>query len=370
MAVKRMSEKESLHFSLDMNWINFAEGDDVAWKDAGRLSQILLPLQTRGFWDGPGRLVETSTDKEIKVENLEAIAREVASGKGEFYRATLDNSALPCQLKIILFKGRFELEVELWVAPSDHDGIIEKINQLAVEINDIVLRFGNIGPVFALRLPDFDYPRPLPPRVDAWWPPNSLAYYVSTAHFSERAGASLKMLELLKETPLLPGMVRKEHGDLLVIQATDNVQDRESLAMQLHRLELWIGKTLELGFDRNFQSNGAQRARILSKDVVKPFSFYDASTKTGYKVVAEDRDDELDAETWKELEEALQLRALPDGRPVEATRVAFVEREAALKHLPKIRELGGSGVLYLGKEGDLWDPEPAGNWIRVDWEKV
>lgn len=365
-----MSAKESLHFSLDMNWINFAEGDETGWKDVGRLNTILLPLQSRGFWDGPGQLVETSTGEQIQVDNLQEIAREVASGKGEFYSAVSDDPARPCRLRFILFKGRFELEIEFWAAPDDQELSLDKINLLAVEINSIVLQYGNIGPVFALRLLDFDYPRPLPPRLAVWWPPNAIVYYVSAAHFSQRSSDGLAMLALLKDAPLPQGLIRRQHDDLLVIQAAEKLEPREELEQQLYKLEVWIGKTLNLRFDQKYQANGDQRTDIWSKEVVKPFSFYDASTRTGYKVVAEDRDDELDAETWKELEEVLPLRALPDGRPVDATRVVLVERVAALKHLPRIRELGGSGVLYLGQDGALWNPEPPGRWIRTNWDEV
>jgi hypothetical protein len=242
---------------------------------------------------------------------------------------------------------------------------LNTIVQLAIDLNNSVNGLGMIGPVFNLSLPGLKYPRPLPPRKSAQWPPNVLVYFLSRTYYESGTPAvSRETFELLRRESLPTGAIRREVGDLLIIQATDQLTEEAKLKQQLSALERWIGRVLDLPRDEDFSAEGDQLWRVYRSDRVKPFSFYDEPTKTAYKVVAETGENKLDEETRSELGEILKLRQLPDGRPIKSTMVIFAFPDGAKANLELIRELGGSGVLYRDSEGDFWNPDPPGDWIR------
>ena len=365
-----MSKETAIHLVLEIRYMNFTDGPRAWWKDDGRLDALLIPIQEKVFLDIPCQLQIESKKKRLRLDRLKDIAPEIVNaGKGS-YEITGDDPKRPRRLNPFVGEASFEVELEVWIGPDDLQPTPNDFTTMAVELNNACLKHGTIGPTFTLRWYDPDYPRPLPPRFDRAWPPGAVAYYLSAAYYLNQSADKQATFPLLRDAPLPQGLIRQQYDDLLVIQAAEKFEPRKEFELNLYKLELWIGKTLDLKLARDYQANGDKRSTIWSKEIVKPFSFYDDSTRTGYKVVAENRDDELDAETWKELEEILPLRSLPDGRPVNATRVIFVGREAALLHLPRIYELGGSRVLYLSEDGDLWNPAPPGQWIRTDWDEV
>jgi hypothetical protein len=66
----------------------------------------------------------------------------------------------------------------------------------------------------------------------------------------------------------------------------------------------------------------------------------------------------------------LKTRTLADGRKVRQTMVVFPTREAAVHNAEAISDLGASGAVYVGDDNRLWNPTPAGAWIRTDWGKA
>jgi hypothetical protein len=365
-----MSEKIPLHIVLEMRWMKFTSGARPWWKDASLLNALLLPIQETVFNDIPVALEMSSGKKRKQFARLQDVMAELVSAPDGVYIAVGGDPASPRNLKLFLEEETLAVELDFRIGKGHNEPSLRELTRMAVKLNHVALPLGAIGPIFSIRWFNHEYPRPLPPRFDARWPPGALAYYLSEKYYSQSGAERHATFILLKDTPMPEGIIRQQFDDLLVIQAAESWEQREHLAQQLYKLELWLGKLLNLKFDQNYQANGDKRTPIWSKEIVKPFSFYDAATRTGYKVVAENRDDELDEETWKELEEVLPLRALPDGRPVDVTRVILVEREAALSQLPKIRELGGNGVLYLGQDGDMWDPSPPGQWVPTNWDEV
>jgi hypothetical protein len=365
-----MDKATALHLMLEVRYLNFTDGPRAWWKDADRLEALLLPIQEAVFKDRPGRLEMSSGKRRLEFARLIDVAPTLReAGEGD-YKVVGNEPMQPPSLSLFIDQWSVTIELEVWVEPGDHQLSLNQLTTMAVALNNACLKHGNIGPTFSLRWMEPDYPRPLPPRSHPAWPPGAVAYYLSAAYHASEGPDSQAMFALLKDAPLPQGILRQQQGDLLVIQAAEHIEPREEFESQLYKLEVWVGRLLDLKFDPAYQANGDKKVSVWSKENGKPFSFYDDSTRIGYKVVAEGRGDELDAETWAELEAMLPLRSLPDGRPVKATRVILVGRAAALRHLPRIRELGGSAALYLDEDGELWDPAPAGRWIRTDWNEV
>ena len=365
-----MGKGTAIQLVLEIQSLKFTDGPRAWWNDDGRLGELLLPIQEAAFGDIPVKLEIVSGKNDLRFAHLSEIAPVLArSGKG-IYRAVGDDPSRLRRLTLSVDERSLAITLTVQVGPEDHQPSLNQLTEMAVELNNACLKHGNIGPTFTLRWFEPDYPRPTPPRFDSSWPPGAVAYYLSAAYHANKGPDSQALFALLRDAHAPQGIVRQQRGDLLVIQAAESMEPREAFESQLYKLEVWIGKLLDLKFDPDYQAGGDKKVSIWSKEKGKPFSFYDNSLRIGYKVVAEGRGDELDAETWEELEAVLPLRSLPDGRPVRATRVILVGREAALRHLPRIRELGGSAVLYLGEDGELWDPAPAGRWIRTDWNEV
>jgi hypothetical protein len=342
---------------FSVNRINFSK----PWRQAeGWLDHLFEALRRAGLEQDKFE-IDTPRGKNRSPVDLEAAKQKLLDGKTGAY--VLQSVAGGEIIDFYDHGQLLDLIIESQLLQNDCpslDGMV----QLAVDLNNSVQGLGTVGPIFHLSLPEMKYPRPLPPRKSAHWHPNVMIYFLSRTYYESGKAVSPQTLQRLQQEALPAGIIRREIGDLLVIQATDQLADETKLKRQLSLLEEWIGTTLDLASDEDFTADGDQLWRVYKSERVKPFSFYDEPTKTAYKVVAETGDNKLDDETREELAEILKLRQLPDGRPITSTMVIFAFRDGAVANLELIRELGGSGVLYRDSQGEFWNPDPPGEWIR------
>jgi hypothetical protein len=228
-----------------------------------------------------------------------------------------------------------------------------------------------VGPVFSIRPLGLSYPRPRPPRHSTLWPLGDAAYFISDefhrAHpLGDEAGVSR-----LKAQPLAQGIVRESSNGLTVVRVKGPAEQAAPFALQRHQLEVWMSVALELPLHPEFRTNGDRRMSVLLREgAAEPFSFYDAMRRIAFKAVVEAPAGELDDRTTAELANILKLDTLQDGRPVGQTIVIFPSREAALQNAALVKELGGSGSVYVGDDRRLWEPRPPGQWIEVNWERL
>lgn len=327
------------------------------------LSDLFAALTRAGLGSVQFELEAPNSRKSRSLVDLNGAQRKLQEGKKGAY--VLRSVAANDEIVEFYDHGQIlDLRVDCRISERGRP-TLDDMMQLAGGINDSVSGLGVIGPIFHLALPSVNYPRPLPPRKSPHWHPNVVAYFLSRAYYD--SGTSVvdpETFERLQRESLPAGLIRRNARDLLIIQAVDHLSDEAKLKRQLYVLEQWIGGTLNLPRDEDFEAEGDQVWRIWGADRVKPFSFYDESTRTAYKVVAEDARQELDRETTTELHEALPMRTLPDGRAIKSTMVIFALREGAIANLELVKALGGSGVLYRDSEGRFWNPDPPGDWIR------
>jgi len=129
-----------------------------------------------------------------------------------------------------------------------------------------------------------------------------------------------------------------------------------------------MSAALDLPLHPEFLANGDRRMTVVPRESeATPFTLYDAMRRIAFKAVAEASSGELDEATKGELKRILKLSELADGRSIAQTMVILPSRAAALANAALIKELGGAGAVFVGDDRRLWNPDPPGSWIKVDW---
>jgi len=266
------------------------------------------------------------------------------------------DSAVPFKLKMNVTDISLSIECEFPIDTASIEVPRTRLRTLLTRTHSGYCGMAKVGPTIAITLRDVPYKRPSPPSEDPQWPPGAVTLAACQRFFTTKGPEERARFGLLGTQELPSGLVRHSSEDLLLIETESS--DLKELGEQRHQLEKWISETLRLQRDQDFLGSGDKRVAVWEKERTEGLGFYDSVTKVLYKGAAELKDDELDDDTLKILDEILRLHELPDGREILGKRIVFIGRPAALRWLPWVRERGGS-VAYLGEDNELWDPAPA-----------
>jgi hypothetical protein len=239
-----------------------------------------------------------------------------------------------------------------------------RLTSVGLGLWERIEKLGTFGPVFSIRPSADDYPRPLPPRHSTLWMLGDAAYFVSHRYHEISPIGDPGGAARLRSSRLPEGVLRDLVGDLTLIRCRGPAEDALALAKQRYALEHWMSSLLGLPRHPDFLENGDERIRVLGKESVTPFTFYDQMQALAFKAVPETDASNLDDGTRRELAGILRTRTLADGRKIRRTMVIFPTREAAVHNFDVVSELGAAAAVYVGEDGHLWNPRAAGNWIR------
>jgi hypothetical protein len=223
------------------------------------------------------------------------------------------------------------------VLARHRDTIIDQLATAAIGICAALapvgaLHKGHAFPVYQ-HYGTFDYPRPRPPRRD---PQSEIASVIEIIDVPfHRSGESQSSPERVKYASLrTPKSARRtKHGELVVIRWAANAHEEE-LQRGLSAREVWLGEVAGAAIQGGYDERGDKRE--------------DPRTVRKKKITHCAVDD------WK------QAKKITDRKQ---TKLILPSRELALEIAEEARAAGFLGVLYAGKDGALWDPDPPGIWL-------
>jgi hypothetical protein len=328
-----------------------------AWlRDPSKLEPLVVGFDQSGL--RPDSLsARPVVGKAVELCSWAAVAEWLRQNDTDVYQIEPGKTEPRFNLRLNLTDVSLGVECEM---PVDHGSIgVERgiLGRLLEALHNGYCRHARVGPILAITLRHVDYDRPRPLHNDPQFPAGSVTLGVCQRFSESRGAEGRRRFETLRSRPLPSGLVRHQSGDLVVLE-TEATGGAE-LSRQRSLLEKWIGESLKLSLDEDFDERGDKRVMVWQREKAGEFGFYDAATSTLYKSAPELKNDDLDLGTLRLLERTLGLAALPDGREIRAKRVVFVRRPAALRWLPWVSERGGF-VAYLGEDGELWEPAPDG----------
>jgi hypothetical protein len=341
---------------LTMRSISFDKPDQ--WlRDASNLLPLVSCLEGSGVKATP-LVARSVVGKPITLTGWAALADWLRESGASVYE--IDAAAAKPALRMTLNVTTVSLVIECTIA-VDAGAVgagTTMLRELLEGFHAGYCRRALVGPVLAITLQNVDYARPRKQHNHKQWLPGAIMLGACERFFASRGPAERGRLAMLERRSLPAGLSRRKSGDLLVI-ATEATEGME-LSRQRTLLEEWIGDTLALPLDEDFDRRGDKRIIVAERERAGQMGFYDPGSKTLFKAAPEMKGDDLDAATRKRLEDILRRETLPDGRAIRAKRIVFIGRPAAIRWLPWVAERGGT-VAYLDTDGQMWDPAPEGS---------
>ncbi len=227
-----------------------------------------------------------------------------------------------------------------------------------------------LGPRLDAAAPDVLHPRPLPPRFHRYFGRGCLANFLSRDFHFQHENGEPEAYERMSSAPLPPGARRTVKGGLLVLSWSEGIGTEAQVAAAQSAQEKWLGETLRLPIDGDFDETGA-RAVDLGPFVERrpPLTFYAPGTGNGYKAVYADEQGGVDEQVFGELASWIESGRLPDGTRLSELRLIAPGRAGALAVRGRALAMGCKAVYYPCGDNRMWDPFPEGSWLnppRID----
>ncbi len=336
-------------------------GSESWWEDPGRLTTVVEAVQASGLCDlGAGVL-----DGEPASFDEPADVAAAATGwkPGEIHKLGCGAPDRPHgELEVSLLRGALALRLvwnEGYVAERGAS-LVDDAIALAVRLKE-ELEAARFGPAAAVEVLGASYPRPRPPRLRRYVALGAAASIVDLDYFEAQPALPDEIATLLDAD--LPSWVeRSEHGRLVVFRWVDGLGDRDAVAEQRSRQEVWFTGIAELPRDPAYNEAGDYLMTPMGLAEHPDATYYDAGAETAYQT-AVPAGGELPDDVAAEAESWLSAGQLPDGSPVRAVQLILPSRDAALAVREQAIALGVAQTLYIDDTGTLWDPFPAGEWL-------
>jgi hypothetical protein len=300
----------------------------------------------------------------VSAERASAVADAV---KRVAHGSRLANGTVP-RVEVTLRDEAISMYVTATLGTSADENLLDCLTQLGFEIWHAIRAEAVVGPEFVIRPLTIDHARPLPPRFSRKWSLADAALFVCPEFHAQDPRGDPDGAERLRAAPVPASLVRETRDDLTVIRCRGPAEDLRAFGQQLYELERWISTILGLQLNAEYNENGDHRLGLPKRENAEPFTIFDPMRGFAFKALPDTEARDLAPTSRRELERVLQIKQLEDGRNVRGVYAIFPTRAAAVHNVDAVRRLGAVSTVYVGKDSELWDPRPPGNWIRTDWK--
>jgi len=339
------------------------------WTRTDYMEQLFRLLQKCGILNGL-RVWSPRSDNPTwkKIESREELSSKVQEWTSGTYKLLSEPVEEP-RRQLYLRLNQKWLDVKYFMRSDGTDDISPAINQM---VDFVVLahdeyghdaRIGpkiGVGSPFELSIPDIRPPHQFQTvkkfhMIDAF-----CADYYEHEVKAPRRQEYEKLVSL--ETP--NWVERREEGDLVLFRWVDRYDDLEHIRERMIRRLRWLTEHLDPLIHPDYTEQGDRRANPSVRGESEYLTIYNPVPRHGYKATICREDGSIDEELFETLEEWLEAGETPDGEELRTLHLILPSREAALRIRDRAEELGAERVLYMGEDGDLWDPFPPGEWLE------
>ena len=127
--------------------------------------------------------------------------------------------------------------------------------------------------------------------------------------------------------------------------------------------EQFLQKRLRLPPQDGWNEAGDEKVWVHMFDPRPPLTLYAGGA--AFKTLAVTKSGRVPRAEFDQIAGWIAAGALPDGTSIEQMGLIVPSREAALAVARKAVAIGVSRIAYTDKEGTLWNPFPAGEWLEV-----
>jgi len=215
-----------------------------------------------------------------------------------------------------------------------------------------------LGPLMAVRVLDRPPVFARPPRTHPRWSTGNVVDFYSKDFHEHHPQGNPEAFNKIRTAPLPSGVQRHQEEGLVVIQWAHEPISGEALDEAARSQRKWLGELLNLPIRPDFNEQGDHRVPATLAKGPNPFTFLDEAAGYAYKGLVLDRDGKLHINEEADVRAAIESRRLRDGTELKKIFAFLPSREAAMQSEQPLRRMGFDGVLYVGNDEHLWDPNP------------
>ncbi len=352
---------------FELSYIQMGEPGCKWWEDLEHLGWVLRLMQTAGLLDAVGYVSPRSDDPDwTKFQSVDQLQQMAASWELKTYLLVSETCKDP-SLKILLRVLPTSMSIKLIIADltaKKHAAQLEASLQFVTLLKGDNGHETRIGPVVDIGPIGISVPEPRPPRNFRVLQKSSMVDCFCRTYFDKEASEGRKReVERLLNLEMPDWVERREQGDLVILRWVDRFDDEEHIRERLTRRLVWLIEHLDPPISSNYNEAGDQRANPSAKAESEVLTFYDPIPRHGYKATVCQEDGSVDEELFEQIKKWLEAKETPAGEELRALHLILPSREAALRVRDRAEEAGIEHVLYMGEDGNLWDPFPPGQWL-------
>jgi hypothetical protein len=325
------------------------------------LTEILIYLNEQSLLEKINYLSLNNSPRKKEVKSASSLIEESRSWKEGIFEL----SAYKENPHKYLIKAKLD-DSTLWfymslgddVLPHFSNTILQQWKQLLIALNKNYFDSLFFGPLIAVEIYDFKYPKLRPERDHPLIKNDQIISIFSRKFQQEHPEGNIKELDRLLKAKLPPSATVEKQGDLIFFNWTSagDLADEKKLKKRLIERDRFLAEELNapIAGGRNEFGDEEVPTAILSGH--PPLTFYDEFSKSGYKAVVVDKKGKGADEEIGKLAEWVKAGKLPDKTPVESAGIIVPGREQALAVRKRAQAAGIEDVFYVDNDGRWWNP--------------
>ena len=353
---------------LRLQYIHFPARPLKWWADSTLLSVVTGEVEAAGLGDGL-RFMGMTGETPEELDRLSELPERALAWEEGSYRVASDRAAKPERyMDLDLVPGQLALRLSFAQKAVDAAGseLLDRLVRLVCGLGDRLEGHALMGPWLHVEALGASYPRPRPPRTHSHFRPGTVVTFLCRTFHREHEGGASEDAEKVLTAPLPPTATRIDHGPLVVLRWVSDITDPESVRAGRTAQDRWLSEVLKPPVESGYNALGDHRVTPVSLEDHPPLTKYDGFGGQGYKAIVDSPGSPVGEDLWAQLSGWAAEGALPDGTRLEALNLITPNRDTALRVRDRATQAGIRGVYYMDDSGALWNPFPAGEWLKTN----